>query len=275
MPELPEVETIRRSLEEKISGLTITSVDIYLEKIVKEPTSVEVFKERVTGKRIEKLDRIGKYLLLHLSDGYVMVIHLRMTGRLLYVAQYEDVTKHTHLIFHVSNSYHLRFVDIRQFGTIYILKEDELKTIKGLAVLGPEPLSDNFTAGFLSEKLHKKAKKIKQVLLEQDVVSGLGNIYADEVLFEAGILPDRKANTLTENEINRLYQSIVEVIKEAICHRGTSFRDYVDGDGEKGDHQNHLKVYQKTNQPCSRCQCHIKKEKIAGRSSHFCPGCQH
>ena len=274
MPELPEVETIRRSLEEKISGLAITGVDIYLERIIKEPASVGVFKEIVAGKKIEKLDRIGKYLLLYLSDGYVMVIHLRMTGRLLYVAQYEDVTKHTHLIFQLSNDYHLRFLDIRQFGTIYLLKEEELKTIKGLAVLGPEPLSENFSAALLNERLRKKVKKIKQVLLDQDVVAGLGNIYADEVLFEAGILPDRKANTLTEDEISKLYQSIVKVIKEAICHRGTSFRDYVDGEGEKGDHQNHLKVYQRTNQPCNRCQCHIKREKIAGRSSHFCLGCQ-
>ena len=275
MPELPEVETIRRSLEEKISGLTITGVDVYLERIIKEPDNINTFKEIVTDKKIEGLDRIGKYLLLRLSEGYVIVIHLRMTGRLLYAAKYEDVTKHTHLIFQTSNDYHLRFVDIRQFGTIYLLKEDDLKTIRGLAALGPEPLSENFTVNFLSEKINKKTKKIKQVLLDQDVVAGLGNIYADEVLFDAGILPDRKANTLTEDEINRLYQSIVKIIKEAICHRGTSFRDYVDGEGEKGNHQNYLKVYQKTNQPCSRCQCSIKREKIAGRSSHFCLGCQH
>ncbi|MBS3971348.1 MAG: DNA-formamidopyrimidine glycosylase [Clostridia bacterium] len=274
MPELPEVETIRRSLEEKINGVTIIGVDVYLEKVVKEPASIDCFKEQVIGKKIERLDRRGKYLLLHLSDGYIIVIHLRMTGRLLYAAQYEDVTKHTHLIFQVSNNYHLRFVDIRQFGTIYLLKEDELETIKGLAILGPEPLSENFTREFLNERLNKKTKKIKQVLLDQDVVAGLGNIYADEVLFESGILPDRRANTLTEDEINRLYHSIVKIVKEAICHRGTSFRDYVDGEGEKGDHQKYLKVYQRTDQPCNRCQCHIKKEKIAGRSSHFCPGCQ-
>jgi len=274
MPELPEVETVRRSLEEKISGLTITDVDIYLEKLIKEPASIEAFKEIVIGKKIERLDRIGKYLLLRLSDDYVIVIHLRMTGQLLYAAQYEDVTKHTHLIFHLDNNYHLRFVDIRQFGTIYLLKGDELKTIKGLSALGPEPLSKDFTAAFLGERLNKKTKKIKQVLLDQDVVAGLGNIYADEVLFEAGILPDRRANTLIEDEINRLYQSIVQIIKEAISHRGTSFRDYVDGDGEKGGHQEYLQVYRRTDQPCSRCQCHIKREKIAGRSSHFCPGCQ-
>ena len=275
MPELPEVETVRKSLEEKISGLTIIDVDVYLDKIIKEPKSINIFRSEIIGKKIERLDRRGKYLFLHLSDRYVMVIHLRMTGQLLYVAQYEDVTKHTHLIFHINNGYQLRFVDIRQFGTIYLLKEDELETINGLATLGPEPLSENFTTAFLSEKLSKKTKKIKQALLDQDVVAGLGNIYVDETLFEAGILPDRKANTLTKDEIGKLYQSIVKVIKEAICHRGTSFRDYVDGDGEKGNHQNYLKVYQKTEQPCSRCQCHIKREKIAGRNSHFCPGCQH
>jgi len=275
LPELPEVETVRKSLEEKISGLTIIDVDVYLDKIIKEPKSINIFRSEIIGKKIERLDRRGKYLFLHLSDRYVMVIHLRMTGQLLYVAQYEDVTKHTHLIFHINNGYQLRFVDIRQFGTIYLLKEDELETINGLATLGPEPLSENFTTAFLSEKLSKKTKKIKQALLDQDVVAGLGNIYVDETLFEAGILPDRKANTLTKDEIGKLYQSIVKVIKEAICHRGTSFRDYVDGDGEKGNHQNYLKVYQKTEQPCSRCQCHIKREKIAGRNSHFCPGCQH
>ena len=274
MPELPEVETVRRSLEEKLRGLTIIDAGVYLEKIIKEPVSVDTFKEIVIGKKIERLDRIGKYLLLHLSDSYVIVIHLRMTGQLLYAAQYEDITKHTHIIFKLDNDYQLRFVDIRQFGTIYLLKEDELKTIKGLAALGPEPLSEDFTVALLSEKLSKKTKKIKQVLLDQDVVAGLGNIYADEVLFDSGILPDRRANTLTEDEINKLYQSIVQVIKEAISHRGTSFRDYVDGDGEKGGHQDYLQVYRRTDQPCSRCQCHIKREKIAGRSSHFCPGCQ-
>jgi len=275
LPELPEVETIRRSLTEKLAGLTIDNLDIYFEKIVKEPTDIDRFKEIVTGKKIKGLDRLGKYLLLQLSDNYIIVIHLRMTGRLLYVADYEDVTKHTHLIFHLGNNYHLRFVDVRKFGTIYLLKDNELDTIKGLAHLGPEPLSENFTAQVFADSLKKKSKKIKQVLLDQDIVAGLGNIYADEVLFESHILPDRPANSLKAEEVEELYKSIIKIIKEAIDHRGTTFSDYVDGEGKKGEHQDHLKVYQRTEQPCSRCQCPIKKEKIAGRSSHYCPGCQH
>lgn len=275
MPELPEVETIRRSLAEKLKGLIINNLDIYLDKIVKAPTSIERFKEIVISKEIEGLDRRGKYLLLQLSGGYKIVIHLRMTGRLLYVADYEDVTKHTHLIFHLGNNYHLRFVDVRQFGTIYLLKDNELDTIKGLADLGPEPLSEDFTLQLFADRLKKKNKKIKQVLLDQDIVAGLGNIYADEVLFESHILPDRLANSLEAEEVEALYLSIVKTLTEAIEHRGTTFSDYVDGEGNKGEHQNHLKVYQRTEQPCSRCQCHIKKEKIAGRSSHYCPGCQH
>ncbi len=275
MPELPEVETIRRSLENKLKGLVINHVDVFLEKIIKEPTDINEFKNLIKGKKIEALSRRGKYLILKISDSYVLVMHLRMTGRLLYVAEYEDITKHTHVIFYLNNGYHLRFIDIRQFGTIYLLEEKNLDTIKGLASLGPEPLSDDFTVEVLKEKLKRKSKKIKQVLLDQDVVAGLGNIYADEVLFEAQILPNRAANSLNDEELNRLHTSIIKVIKEAICNRGTSFRDYVDGEGEKGEHQNHLKVYQRDSTPCSRCQCQIKKEKIAGRSSHYCPGCQH
>jgi formamidopyrimidine-DNA glycosylase len=275
LPELPEVETIRISLEEKIKGLKIEKVDLFCDKILKEPDNIDDFKKIVRAKTIKGLSRRGKYLMLHLSEGYVIVIHLRMTGRLLYLAEYEQITKHTHLIFYLNNNFHLRFIDIRKFGTIYLLKEDNLNTIRGLSTLGLEPLDKDFTFEYLRYKFMTKNKKIKQVLLDQDVVAGLGNIYADEVLFEAGILPDRSAKSLSDDELRELHISIRKVIKEAICHRGTSFRDYVDGEGEKGEHQNHLKVYQKTNKPCSRCQCIIKKEKIAGRSSHFCPGCQH
>lgn len=275
MPELPEVETIRKSLEERLSGLTIKDTNIYFDKIIKEPTCIENFRNTVINKRIISLKRRGKYLLIHLTDEYVIVIHLRMTGRLLYTKNYEVITKHTHLIFCLDNNFHLRFVDIRKFGTIYLLKETELDTIKGLANLGLEPLSKNFNLEFLTEKLSKRSKKIKQLLLDQDIVAGIGNIYADEILFESKILPDRQANSLKEGEIESLFHSIVKVIREAIDHRGTSFRDYVDGDGEQGEYQKYLKVYQKTEQPCCRCQCKIKREKIAGRSSHFCPGCQH
>jgi len=275
LPELPEVETIRLSLEDKIKGLQIEQVEVLMPKIIKMPDTIEDFKERVQGKTIKGLSRRGKYLLLHLSQENLLVLHLRMTGRFLYVAQYEEITKHTHVVFCLNNGYQLRFIDIRQFGTIYLLKENEFNSIKGLHNLGPEPLGENFTKEGLTEALAKKNKKIKQVLLDQDVVAGLGNIYADEVLFEAHILPERTASSLTVNEIQALYYSILKVLKEAICHRGTSFRDYVDSGGQKGEHQNHLKVYQRQGQECSRCCCQLKKEKIAGRSSHYCPGCQH
>lgn len=273
LPELPEVETIRRSLRSKLIGQTITSVQLHLPKIVKMP-SPEAFIETIAGKEIQDLDRRGKYLLVRLNDGLVLVFHLRMTGQLLYCPAADPMAKHTHAIFELPNGYHLRFVDMRQFGTLYLVKEEDFALIKGLWTLGPEPLGADFTPESFRKSISKRKGNLKQVLLNQSFVAGIGNIYADEILFASGLHPERPAHTLSEEEQERLYHSIRKVIQAAIDHRGTSFRNYVDGQGVAGGHQLYLQVYRKTGKPCQSCGEYIQRKRVAGRSSHFCPRCQ-
>ncbi len=273
MPELPEVETVKCSLERKIIGVTILKTEILLEQIIKMP-EISEFKAKISGRIIQNITRHGKYLKIHLSGAYVMVIHLRMTGQLLYMAADEPVARHTHIIFYLNNGAQLRYVDIRQFGTLYLLPSAETNKLKGLSRLGLEPVNKEFSREYLKEKLQSRTKKIKQVLLEQEIIAGLGNIYADEILFAAKINPHRPANSLATEEVSLLHAKIVEVIQEAIEHRGTSVQNYIDGNSEKGNYQNFLKVYQREAQNCVRCDAKIKKEKLAGRGTHFCPECQ-
>ncbi len=274
MPELPEVETIRNSLADRLQGRKIMGVQMLNCSIVKAPDSALEFEKIIIGKSIEYLSRRGKYLLVYLTQNYVLVIHLRMTGRLIYTGKQKELAKHTHIVLDFDNGYQLRFIDVRRFGTIHLLSVNELDGIGGLASLGPEPLGKDFDERYLGKKLKGKTRGIKQLLLDQKIIAGLGNIYADEVLFDAAILPTRPGSSLNSEEVSRLYNSIVRVIKEAIDHRGTSFKDYVDGSGLQGKHQEHLMVYQKNGQLCMRCSSVIKKERIAGRSSHFCSTCQ-
>ena len=274
MPELPEVETIKRTLDKKTTGLTITDVEITMPKIIRDP-SPEEFRRQVSGSKITRLGRRGKYLLLYLTGEHVLVIHLRMTGRLTYNVASELRVKHTHVIFHLSNGHELRFNDIRQFGRLQLAPKQALNQVKGLKDLGPEPLEKEFTKAFLRRELKRKRVRIKSLLLDQTFIAGLGNIYADEALFRAHLNPQCIANSLSPREIAKLYHAIIEVLQEGIENRGTSFRDYVDGDGRKGNYQELLQVYNREGCPCNHCGTAITRIKINGRSSYFCPDCQH
>lgn len=273
MPELPEVETIKNTLLPKLVGRRIGEVTVTLPRIIKKPAPEE-FVSLVVGKEILDLSRRGKYLLLHLSERYFLVFHLRMTGRLLYLPAAVPVDKHTHLIFHLDNGEHLRFHDLRTFGTIYLVQEGELASIWGLASLGPEPLGPQFTPAYLEDALAGRRIAIKGALLNQELLAGLGNIYVDESLFRAGIHPARPAGSLTEDEISRLHRAIGDVLREGIRYRGTSFRDYVDGEGKAGGFQERLAVYGRGGQPCVKCGSPLQRVRIAGRGSVFCPCCQ-
>jgi len=273
MPELPEVETVKNSLEKKLTGLTITGVDIEMPKIIREP-AVDDFIAGVTGKKITRLDRRGKYLLIHLSGGGVLVVHLRMTGRLVYARTEDPPPRHTHVVFHLSDGNELRFADMRQFGRILLAQDRQLDQVKGLKDLGPEPLSNEFSREFLRRELKRKRVRLKSLLLDQTFIAGLGNIYADEALHRSRIHPERIARTLTAREIANLYHSIVEVLQEGIAHRGTSVRDYVDGDGRAGSFQELLRVYNREGEPCCYCGTAISRIKVGGRSSYFCTACQ-
>lgn len=273
MPELPEVETVKRSLEKKLTGRTIKSVELLLEKIVKEP-SADSFTQAIADKSVLGMGRRGKYLLIFLSEGLAMVIHLRMTGQLIHCAVDADRAKHTHVVFNLDDGTQLRFIDQRQFGRIYLMPDYQLDKISGLNTLGVEPLSDDFTREFMKKELKRKRVKIKSLLLDQTFIAGIGNIYADEALYRARLHPERLACTLTPRETVKLYQAIREVLSEGIENRGTSIKDYVDGDGRSGNYQALLRVYGKEDEPCRICGTIILRKKVGGRSSFYCSKCQ-
>ena len=273
MPEMPEVEMIRRTLCEKVAGRTIAHVEILLTRLIKWPAAYE-FQAVVANQKILELRRRGKYLLFFLEDGLVMVVHLRMTGRLQYATKDMARDKYARLLFHLDNGDVLVYSDTRTLGTLYALPEEELWRISGLSQLGPEPLSPEFTLDYFSDKIKKRQGKIKALLLDQKIIGGLGNIYVDESLAIARILPERTAASLNEAEVASLYHAVNQTIAEGIEHGGTTFRDYRDGEGKSGSHQNYLWVYGRKGQPCKTCGTPIEWKEVAGRGTHYCPYCQ-
>lgn len=273
MPELPEVETVRRTLQPKLIGLTITGVHLYLPKIVRTP-GPEEFKKIIINKKILRIDRRGKYLLLGLSGGYTLAVHLRMTGRLVYAAGDLAPNKHTHIILQLDNGHRLIFADMRQFGGMWLVPTAALDSLSGYKDLGVEPLDECFTRDFFKKELCRRRTRIKSLLLNQTFIAGLGNIYADEVLHRAGINPERQAETLKPRETARLHHAIIDVLMEAIDKRGTTVRDYIDGNGLAGTYQQLLRVYQREGKPCLHCGQVITRKKVGGRSSYYCSACQ-
>jgi len=273
MPELPEVETIKRTLEARIKGLSVVSAEIFLPRLIRTP-GLDEFKTLLAGRKFQELERRGKYLLLHLSQSLVIVIHLRMTGRLVYLPASHEVAPHTHLIINLDDGCHLRYSDIRRFGTVSLVPAADLDKIPGLRSLGREPFDREFTRDYLLRQLHSRRVILKTLLLDQSFIAGLGNIYADEVLFRARIHPQQRSNALTQRQSARLFHAIRDVLKEGIENRGTTLRDYVDGEGITGNYQNLLKVHNRENQPCAICLTNIVRLRISGRSTYFCPHCQ-
>lgn len=273
MPELPEVETIRRQLAPKIAGRKIVAVNIGLSRLIKYPHADE-FRRLLEGQIINRLERRGKYLLFHINDGRLLVVHLRMTGRLYYQPTDAPRDKFTHVVFSLDNGFELRYADIRTLGTLDLVTEEELPQIKGLYSMGPEPLTEGFNLTYFTKLAMHRKGKIKALLLDQCAIGGLGNIYVDESLALAGIHPERQANSLNSDELRRLFEAINIVIKEGIEHGGTSFRDYVDGEGKAGTHQLHLRVYGRGKEPCRICGTAIQRQEVAGRGTYLCPHCQ-
>ena len=274
MPEMPEVETIRRQLADKIIGCRITDVIIHLPRMFKWPTANEV-PAYLIHQTITAINRRGKYLLITLSNGRLLVIHLRMTGRLLYQAANEPHDPYTRIVFKLDGDHELLYADTRTLGTLYVMSAAELTQINGLTSMGPEPLTAAFTLDYFQQLLAKRHGKIKALLLNQQAIGGLGNIYADECLALSGIDPERHADSLLPDEIVKLYAAVNQVIKEGIEDGGTTFRDYKNSEGKYGTHQHRLLVYGRTGQPCRRCGEAILKKIVAGRGTHYCPTCQH
>ncbi|MDD3653693.1 MAG: DNA-formamidopyrimidine glycosylase [Desulfotomaculaceae bacterium] len=273
MPELPEVETVKHTLGPKITGLKFTGVKILLPKVIHSPKPDE-FVEQVIDKTILNVARRGKYLLFSLAEDLVLLVHLRMTGSLVYTRPEEPQSRYTHLVFSLSDGGELRFADMRQFGRLWLAPEDSLDRLAGYKDLGVEPLGAGFTTGFLKKELKRRHIRIKPLLLDQTFIAGLGNIYTDEALHRAKINPERLASSLNYREITRLHHAVREVLQEGIAHRGTTVRDFIDGDGRAGRYQELLRVYRREGEPCGRCGRPIVRKKICGRSSYYCPACQ-
>lgn len=273
MPELPEVETVRRTLKGLVVGKQIESVTVSLPRIIQEPDDMIRFETELIGHQILDIGRRGKFLRI-MMDGLVLVSHLRMEGRYGVYDRSEPVEKHTHVIFHFTDGSELRYRDVRQFGTMHLFQAGEEFNHKPLMKLGLEPLEDSFTVEAFQAVISKRTTKIKPALLNQEYVVGLGNIYVDEALFEARIHPERPAKTLTKSEMKRLHEAIVNTLTHAVEAGGSSIKSYVNGQGEMGMFQQSLKIYGRKSEPCLACGHPIEKTVVGGRGTHFCPACQ-
>lgn len=265
MPELPEVETIKRELEKAVLGKKITEVCVHNPKVIREP-AVDKFKKGLAGAGIKHILRKAKVLILELSNGKSLVIHLKMTGQLVYPGG----GKNSRVVFRLSDGKALDFNDQRLFAELRLMDDwRELKFIRGL---GPEPFDIGIEK--FKEMLAAKKTKIKPLLMDQAFISGIGNLYAAEVLFRARIHPGRPANSLSDKEQELLFKEIKGVLAQAIQHKGSSVDQYVQLSGKPGDYVKYHKVYDRVGKPCLACKTRIKRISLGGRGTYFCPRCQ-
>jgi formamidopyrimidine-DNA glycosylase len=270
MPELPEVEYVARQLRDELIGRTITAAVVHWPRTVAGQDPRE-FAARVAGQRIGAVGRRGKFLLLTLDSGDVLLIHRRMSGNLVFPKAGTE-EPYTRVSFALDDGRRLAFSDPRKFGRIQLVAADAVADVLG--ALGPEPLDDAFTPAALSSRLAGRARAIKAVLLDQTAVAGLGNIYADEALYRAGIHPLRPAASLSGAEIAALHAGIRGALLTGIAHGGTTFGRHRDVFNEAGTNVGHLEVYRRAGQPCRRCGTTLRRIVVAQRGTHFCPVCQ-
>jgi formamidopyrimidine-DNA glycosylase len=273
MPELPEVETVRRTLNMLISGKQIGRVTVMLPRILQKPDDPELFASRLIGRTFQSVQRRGKFLRF-IMDGLVLVSHLRMEGRYGLYDKETPMEVHTHVIFHFTDGTELRYKDVRQFGTMHLFLPEEELQAPPLNKLGLEPLEAGFTLNAFRRALGRRSTKIKPLLLNQEVIVGLGNIYVDEALHTAGIHPETAANDLKPKEQQLLHLAIVQTLSAAVEAGGSSIKSYVNGQGEIGLFQHRLKAYGRTGEPCETCGSLIEKSVVGGRGTHVCPRCQ-
>ncbi|UFT98001.1 DNA-formamidopyrimidine glycosylase [Radiobacillus kanasensis] len=273
MPELPEVETIKSTLNELVIGRKIKDVEIRWANIIKYPEDTVQFKHLLLGQAIHNVNRKGKFLLFELDD-YILVSHLRMEGKYGLFDASEPLSKHTHVIFFFGDGKQLRYNDVRKFGTMHLFTKGQELLEKPLNQLGPDPFEATFTLDYFYEKVHKSERNIKSILLDQSVIAGLGNIYVDETLFKAGVLPTRKGSELTKKEVEDIQLYAKETLEQAVAQGGTTIRSYVNSQGEIGMFQQELFVYGQENKECKHCGSPIVKTRVAGRGTHICVNCQ-
>lgn len=273
MPELPEVETIIRVIGPQIQGLSITEVVISHPSVIAHP-SPEDFRRRLVGRQMEGVVRRGKFICFPLAGGARMILHLRMTGGLLVTPSDFPPEKHTHVIFRLTNGMEMRFSDMRRFGRFWLVEPGEADQYSGIAKLGPEPFDENFTAAYLQKNLGKRRKAIKECLLDQSIVAGIGNIYSDEILFRAKINPSRLANCLTTAEWEHLAEVIPSCLLFYIEKNAIGPEEYLKTRGRDYRNTPFLKVYGHKGEKCPVCGSLLCKTVIGGRSSVYCPVCQ-
>ena len=290
MPELPEVETTVRDLQKNILGRKIEDIWSDFKKLVKKPKNFEQFKKEVKGKKIQKIWRRGKNILFNLSQNKTLLVHQKLTGHLLLgkwklekeqwkskikgSLSEDSKNKFLHLIFFLDNSQMLALSDLRKFAKVELWDSQLLKESEEMKSLGPEPLEKSFTFEKFKEILRQTRGKIKQILIDQTVIAGIGNIYSDEILWQAKIHPFKEIKQLNNEELKRIYRAMKEILPKAIELGGESISDFRRISGEKGYFDKERKVYRREGEKCSRCGTIIKRVKLAGRSAHFCPRCQ-
>lgn len=271
MPELPEVETIKNDLRRMVVGRSIERAEVVEEGLVEEPGAAEL-ERRLSGRRIEDASRRAKHLIVSLDGGESLVFQLKIGGQLLLVPPAEAPTTSLMAIFHLDGGRRLFLRDETHFTRVRLLDAEGLR--KRLAVLGPEPFSEEFTPQYMKSAAGSRRVQIKSLILDQKFVAGVGNIYADEILYDAGLHPRRRANTLTERDWTVLYEAIVKNLSSGIEHRGTTVRLYRDALDRPGSHQDYLRVFERHGRECPECGDEVVRERIGGRATHYCPACQ-
>jgi formamidopyrimidine-DNA glycosylase len=295
MPELPEVETVARDLERSVAGATIVGAVVHWDRTIRHPQPAERFAAEIEGATIRRVSRRAKTVLLHLTDGRVMTVALRMTGALIVAERGTPDDPYARVVFQLADGRELRYRDVRKFGRIGLWPGGGLRSVGAgrgarsrkvaegrgryrigevFSGHGPEPLSRGFSVERLRERLSRRSAKLKTLLLDQSFIAGVGNIYADEALWRARLHPLRAADTLDERDVRRLHRALRQVLRQGIANRGASFSDYVGADGSPGSNAERLSVYRRTGEPCFRCGRRIERIVVGQRSTHFCPRCQ-
>jgi formamidopyrimidine-DNA glycosylase len=277
MPELPEVETIRRDLEREVVGKRVKTVEVTGARSIRRHTSKKQFVTRLEGTKITGVERKGKNLIVKLDTDDLLVVHLGMSGQLLRAAAKDELPKHTHVVFTFTQGGQLRFVDPRTFGELFVTTPEELTDeVPELAHLGIDPVEEPMSWQTFGHLLMRHPMKLKAFLMDQSIIAGLGNIYSDEILWQAGLRYDRMSSSLSAQEMRRLSRALVETLHEAIKHGGSTLSDqqYVNLSGKAGEYQEMHQVYAREKLACRRCRAPITKAKFQGRTTYFCPECQ-
>lgn len=272
MPELPEVETVRKTLLKKILNKKITKVEVFYPNIIVEPT-LEKFQKELTNQTIIDIKRKGKWLIFELND-YYLLSHLRMEGKYNLKKITDGYNKHEHVSFIFEDETCLRYKDTRKFGRMYLYKKDEAYNNKPLNELGLEPWDKELNTNYLKEKYKNKKLPIKTILLDQGIITGIGNIYADEILFLSNVNPLKKCCELSDKELEQIIKNTQEILNKAIIDGGTTIRTYESSEGVHGNFQDNLLVHNRENEKCSTCGSNIIKIKVNGRGTYYCPKCQ-